>query len=298
MPKFIATVPPYARHLGEIASHPLIGGLRLNTIMPIGESKYEILEKLLHNSNGKKVWVDLKARQLRITKFAYLPYAFVELSHKISVNLPAKIYFKDCVSEIVKIIDGNKLILSKRPYRVVGNGEPVNIIDPSFKVEGFLTNDDKEYINAFKQLGQHNYLLSFFENANDAKELLDIDSEAQIVAKIESRRGMDYVQNEYLPTSGIGLMAARDDLYINMGYSDMHDALKTIIKKDINAVAASKIVTSLEKSQQVSMQDISDIKWLVETGYSNFMLSDGLCFQQETFNNAMKILSKLFQSHG
>jgi pyruvate kinase len=290
----IATVPPYAKHLGEITGHPLINGLRLNTVMPIGESKYQVLEKLLDNSNNKKVWIDLKTRQLRITKFAYLPYSYVEISHKISVNLPAKIYFKDCISEVVRIVDGNKLILAERPYRVVGSGEPVNILDASLKIEGFLTESDKEYIEAFKQLGQHSYMLSFFENSTDADELLAMDNDAEIIAKIESRQGMRFVENDFSESSDIQLMAARDDLFINLGFSSIHTALESIIDKDKNAVAASKILTSLEESAQVSLQDISDLKWLLSAGYSSFMLSDGLCFRQESFRNAMDVLTKLF----
>lgn len=291
---FIATVPPYAKHLGEIIRHPLIGGLRLNTVMPIGESKHQVLEKLLDNANNKKVWLDLKTRQLRITKFAYLPYSYVELSHKISVNLPANIHFKDCVSEIVSIVDGNKLILSERPYRVVGSGEPVNILDASLKIEGFLTESDKEYIEVFKQLGQHSYMLSFFENLNDANDLRAMDNDAEIIAKIESRRGMQFVGNDFSISGGIQLMAARDDLFVNLGFTAIHNALETIIDKDRNAVAASKILTSLEESSQVSLQDISDLKWLMQAGYQNFMLSDGLCFRHESFRNAMQVLSTLF----
>lgn len=289
----IATIPPYARHLSEITSNPLITELRLNTVMPIGESKPMVLEKLLNQSNGKKIWIDLKTRQLRITKFSYLPYSFVELSHKILVNLPAKIYFKDCVSEIASIVDGNKLILYDRPSRVVGSGEPVNILDPSLKIEGFLTEGDQEYVEAFKELGQHSYMLSFFENFDDVQELLSIDKDAEIIAKIESRRGMDFVENRYSTSGGIRLMAARDDLFINLGYENIHRAVSAILKKDPQAIAASKILTSLEEGMQVSMADISDIRWLLNAGYSSFMLSDGLCFRQDSFQRAMDVLTKL-----
>jgi hypothetical protein len=289
----IATIPPYAGHIREITAHPRVTGLRFNTVMPVGEERSVILKNLLSVSEGKELWIDLKTRQLRITGFAYLPYAFVELSHRISVDLPAKIFFKDCISEIVEIVDGNKLILSDRPYRVVGSGEPVNILDPSLKIEGFLTEGDKAYISAATKLGCHNYMLSFFESYSDITEIKSMDSQACIIAKIESKQGFDFVKRGYHPGSGIRLMAARDDLFINLGYQSIHDALVQIVQKDNEAIVASKILTSLEDNQSVSLQDVSDLYWLKHAGYKNLMLSDGLCFRQDSFRKAMEVFGRL-----
>jgi hypothetical protein len=35
----IVTVPPYAPFLEEVAAHPLVAGLRLNTVMPLKGSR-------------------------------------------------------------------------------------------------------------------------------------------------------------------------------------------------------------------------------------------------------------------
>jgi hypothetical protein len=291
--KFIATIPPYVNHVQELANSPYIHELRFNTIMPIGETKEAVVRRLLSLAGEKPIWLDLKTRQLRIAKFAYLPYSFVELSHQISVNLPAKIYFKDCVSEIAQIVDGNKLILSRRPQRVVGSGEPVNILDPSLRIEGFLTEDDKEYIETFKSFGQHNYLLSFFESFDDVAEVLKLDPLAHIIAKIESKRGMEFVRNFYTSGSNIRLMAARDDLYINLGFSEIMSALKEIIQKDKNAIVASHLFTSLENYPSVSLQDISDFNFMQTLGYTSFMLSDGLCFSEKAFRGVLNVLQSV-----
>lgn len=312
--KIMATLAPYVDHRAEVIGHPLVSELRLNTVMPIAETKQELLTRLKNECRGKKLWLDLKTRQLRITKFAYLPYAYVELSHKIKVNLPATIYFKDCTAKIVEIFNGNKLILAERPLRTVGEGEPVNILDPSLEIEKFLTFGDLEYVEAAKKLGLHNYLLSFVEKRQDIVDLLWVDPQATIIAKIESKRGLDFVQTGYksliesqrglyLPQIGyksykkrVQLMAARDDLYINMGEqkTEVLRALATIVKANPQAYCASRLLTSLEEADTVALQDLSDLQLMLLLGFSNFLLSDMLCFRHTAFTKTMAVLSEFF----
>ncbi len=292
----LATIAPYVRHREEIASHPLVGGLRFNTIMPVGEEKTEVLDGLKRIANGKRLWIDLKTRQLRITEFSYLPFAYVTINQKIEVDTPCEIHFKDCVSEIARVVDGNKLILSKRPARVVGAGEPVNILDPSLSIRDFLSENDKAYVKAAKALGIHTYMLSFVEAESDIEELIAEDPEAEVIAKIESTKGLEFVRKEYGQIKNrVRLMAARDDLFINMGYAKPRilGALAEIIKADPRAFAASRILTSLEGSEDVSMGDISDLALCSMLGYSRFLLSDGLCFSENGFSKAVKTLSLL-----
>ncbi len=282
----IATLPPYVRHRDAIASHPAVAALRFNTIMPIGEPKREVLHSLVASCDGKPLFVDLKGRQLRITRFAYLPYAFVEISRPIAVELPARIRFKDGDGEIVRIVDGTKLILAERPPRVVGAGEPVTILDPTLVVDGYLTDDDREYVAAARALGVHDYLLSFVETADDLAELRALDPEARIIAKIESRRGVELVRGGL---AGAGLMAARDDLYLQHGDDPctVLDALEVIIAADPEAVVASRILTSLEDGELPSLADLSDLALMYRMGYRAFMLSDGLCFSERAFRRAI-----------
>ena len=288
----IATLPPYVRHRLEIIRHPSVDALRFNTIMPIGEDRQQVLAELKQACGPKPLWIDLKTRQLRITGFAYLPLAFVDLSHKISVNLPARVCFKDCTSELVRIVNGDRLILAARPARVVGAGEPINILDPSLRIQGFLTNGDREYIEAARGLGLHRYLLSFVEQQEDIEQVLALDPEAEIIAKIESLRGLEFVREAgpTLPT-GVRLMAARDDLYINMGEDPtaIFAALELIIHNDPRAIVASRVLTSLEHDERVSLGDLADLRLMHQLGYRASMLSDGLCFSKKAFRRAMDV---------
>jgi hypothetical protein len=287
----IATLPLLPRYRFDITRHPLVDELRFNTIMPIDVGIPIALKQIQEIAGGKRLWLDLKTRQLRITRFAYLPYDFVELSHSISLSLPAKLYFKDCVADIESIVDGKKLILAERPFRTVGAGEPVNILEPSLKIEGFLTDQDHEYIEAAKSLGIHHYMLSFVEKSEDIEEMRAADPAASIIAKIESPRGLNFVRKEYERYyPDVRLMAARDDLYITMGEEKVEilEALRLILSRDPDAIVASRILTSLLERPEVSMGDLSDLHMLNLMGFKAFMLSDEICRIRDVFRAVMK----------
>ncbi len=294
----IATLPPYVRHNRQIASDPLVDALRFNTVMPLADSKLEVLKRLVDLCQGKPLWLDLKARQLRITEFAYLPYAYVRISRKIRVKTPVKVLFKEELATVVQVVDGDKLILESRPNQIVGAGQPINILDPSLHIEGFLTPGDIEYVEAAKSIGLHRYMLSFAESLTDIQELHALDPDAEIVAKIESVRGLDFVVRDYSAVSSfVRLMAARDDLFINMGTRKVSilDAVKLILDADPHAIAASRILTSLEEAETVSMGDISDLHLLHMLGYRAFMLSDGLCFNPQALANALNVFKSYME---
>lgn len=286
----IATLPLLPRYRYDISRNPLVDGLRYNTVMPLDVDIPTAVRQLVNVAERKPLWIDLKTRQLRITRFAYLPYAYVELSHRISVRLPAMICFKDCTVDIESVVDGDKLILAERPLRVVGAGEPVNILHPSLEIEGFITDRDRSFIMAARDNGIHNYMLSFVEKREDIEELLALDPDASIIAKIESKRGLQFARDVYSDIKApINLMAARDDLYINMGERPVEilEALRLILAKDPDAIVASRLLTSLLEHDDVSMGDISDLHMLHMMGFSSFMLSDEICRIREAFKKVM-----------
>lgn len=291
MLELIATLPPYARHLRAIVDHPAVAALRFNTIMPVAESKRDVLQSLRAACGAKPLWIDLKGRQLRITRFAYLPTAFVDISRKLTVDLPARVVFQDGEAELVRIVDGDRLILGERPPRVVGAGEPIGILDPSLEIEGYLTDDDREYVEAARSLGLHDYLLSFVERASDLAELRALDPDARIIAKIESRRGLDFVRDVFPHLANpwpLRLMAARDDLFIQLEHDvAILDALELIVRADPTAVVASRVLGSLEEKERPSLGDLTDLALMARLGYRSFMLSDGVCFREAAFTRAV-----------
>lgn len=298
----IATLPLYPKYRMDVASHPLVSALRFNTVTPRDTSVQVTADGLLNAVGSKPLWLDLKTRQLRITEFAYLPESYVTINHKISVKTPSMVYFKDCASQLEAVLDGDKLLLT-RPERIVGRGEPINILDDSLHVDGFLTEQDQEYIDAFSHRGQHRYMLSFVQSSRDCEILWQLDPQAEIIAKIEDRRGLRFVANEYpfMPRKP-RLMLAADDLYINLGENktDMLIALRQVIAADPSAIAASRILTSLLDSegkhpQDVSLGDLTYLWFLESLGYQTIMLSDEICRVRSVFARVMEVYGQYYE---
>lgn len=289
----IVTVPPYAPFIQEVVRHKIVSGLRLNTVMPVKEPLENLLKRLQDLSEGKKLWIDLKGRQLRTVGYATPPFTDVRISHKISVKTPVTAYFGNGKESATIVgVEENRLIFLEGPKRVVGPGESINIVDPTLVIQGYFTKRDLAYIEASKNIGSHNYMLSFVESEADIAELYRHDDKADIVAKIESINGLDFVENNY--KQNCRLMAARGDLYIEVERPHkILEAVEKIIQKDKEAIVASRILSSLAVSAEPSCEDISDVAYLIKTGYKTLMLGDEVCLKRESVIGALNLLEAI-----
>ncbi|MFH1173586.1 MAG: pyruvate kinase [archaeon] len=284
----IATLPSASKTslIERMYSHPLLDGARYNVGMRETHSTEEIVQHLkeIAEQHKKKLWMDLKGRQLRITKWADPTYGDIELSHEIAVDLPATIVFRGSDQSRIVSIAENRIVVDPDPKYALGAGQAVNILGKNFSIKGsYLTEHDKHFILAAKKEGIHDYMLSFVERNEDIAEVLALDPEARCVLKIESLPGLAYVREKYTFADG-QLMAARDDLLVHIGEnkSAMLPALDLIIRKDPEAIAASQLFTSLLEGR-LSMPDVADVKLLHEMRYKHFMLSDEVshkCFTE------------------
>lgn len=301
----IVTMPPYAPFIDDVVKHPFVRGLRLNTAMEIKEEEGEIeriVRRFQDKMEDKDLYLDLKCRQLRIKSYGNPPFTKIELTHSISVDTPVTAYFDDGREYATVLeVEKNKLFMQEGPKRRVGPGESVNIPHPSLKVAGYLTEKDKEYIKAGSKLGVHQYMLSFFEQQEDEKELLLLDPKAEPIYKIESLKGLQYVTKDF--SGKRRLMAGRGDLFVELSNSTSSkphhiiEAMETIVRKDAKAIAASRILTSFSKSYMPDCQDISDIDSLVRMGYRTIMLGDDVCQEQESVLSALNLLAEMEKSY-
>ena len=275
--RLIATLPNIhnKNEVIEMLSNPYISEVRLNSGVNDLLTEKEIVEllKSLEEKYHKKIWIDLKGRQLRITSWADPYYDAIELNHQIELEYPAKIYFRGSNEAEIVHTRGNKIFLDKPPEKAVGKGQSVNIIAKSLAIKGYLTEKDKLLIEESKKVGLNSYMASFVESLDDLSEILSLNPKADIISKIESLKGIELIlQNNYLH-----LMAARDDLYIETGRNiRMLRYLKEIIKRDPSAICASKIFSSLNNSNSVSLSDYEDLELMHSYGYRNYMLGDDI----------------------
>ena len=275
----IATLPNLNRidKVKEILKNQNICGARFNTgvncLMNIPEVIYTLKE--LSNMYGKPIWIDIKGRQLRITKWADPSYEAIELNHNVEIVYPAKIYFRNGTSTDIVRTKGNKIIVDPIPKSAVGAGQSVNIIAKDLEILGYLTESDKEYLQSCNEIGMNNIMASFVESESDIKEIIKYLPNANITSKIESLKGIKYILENNEEKS---LMAARDDLYIESGMNaNILRYLKYIIEKDPNAICASRIFTSLERQNYIDFSDYTDLELMYSLGYRKFMLCDNIC---------------------
>jgi len=299
--KVYLTLEAGRQYSQQILQSPLIEGVRWNTGAPTLEMKIKVLKDFQRNIYPIKGWVDLKTRELRITKKATVPYDYLELNHKIEVETPTAMYYNEGKNVVIikDVFDENKLIV-KLPDNFTGNetikfgeGASINIPDGSLKINRYLTQTDKKYIEAAKHIGLHNYLLSFVETTEDIKDLLKLDPDANIIAKIESKKGLHFVENEFEQVkNNVRLLVARADLYIELDRPhEILGALRLIIKKDPNAIAASRLLESFIDLKSIpSCADFTDLGFLLEIGYKTFLLGDDLCQNEEFLQSALGVL--------
>lgn len=296
MTKAIVTMPPYAPYMEEVLKHPVVSAIRLNTVMPVKESLEEVLKRMDSEAEkyGKDLWIDLKCRQLRVKTFGVPPFTEIELTHNIKVDTPVRAYFSDGKDYATVLeVDNNRLIMQEGPGRVVGPGESVNIPDESLEIDGFFTETDKRYIESAAKVGVHNYMLSFVEKKEDIDALYELDKEANVIAKIESCKGLDYAEN-----SEVRLMAARGDLYVEMEMPHLVvEAVEKIVRNDPDAVVASRIFNSLVESYQPSCEDLGDVDNLLRMGYRTFMFGDNICMRRDSIISGLNLFQLMSEKY-
>ena len=301
-PSAIVTIPPYAPFIREVAKHPVVSGLRLNTVMPIKkkDSLEDVLKRIQDQSEGKTIWIDLKCRQLRTMGYWAPPFTEVQLSHEIKVNTPVKAYFRDkqdCATLVG--VEGNRLIFLEGPRRVVGPGESVTILDPSLEIKDYLTRLDKKYLVAGPAVGIHTYMASFVEQPSDRIDIRSYDPKAMVAEKIESKKGIEYVQ-EVFPTlnnENVILMLARGDMFLEAPMPhDILKYMKLVIQKDPHAICASRIFDSFKNSYEPTCPDITDAAYIMSLGYKNLMLGDEICQARDSVLSALNLMEAVIET--
>lgn len=292
----LVTLPPYADFLDEVASHPMVAGLRLNTVMPLRGEPREALERLA--GPGRPLWVDLKGRQLRVVGAAIPPYTEIVVSHEVEVPTPVDAWLSDGrESARVVAVDGRRLILQDGPRRLVGPGESLNLVHPDLRIRGTLTDTDRAYLGAMGELGLTRVMLSFTEEASDVQEVRGLLPGAEVVCKIESRRGLSFARRE--GASQGRLMAARGDLYVEVGAPHrLLGALREVLAADPQAFVASRLFPSLAAGPVPEAQDLTDVAWLLGLGYRTFMLGDEVCLRRDSTLAALNCLRAVTRELG
>jgi hypothetical protein len=288
----IVTVPPYAPFAEEVARHPLVAGLRLNTVMPVKGPLEPVLERLA--GLGPPLWVDLKGRQLRVVGPAMPPFTDVRVSHPVRLSAPVDAFLNDGRERArIAAADGDRLIFEDGPRRLIGPGESINVVDPSLEILGTLTDTDQRYLAAMRALGLRRVMLSYAELASDVAEIEAALPGAEVILKIESQRGLELAASPERPPCR--LMAARGDLYVEVAQPHrIIGALRQVIAADPEAIVASRLFLSLARGDVFpEAVDICDAAFLITLGYRTLMLGDIVCLTRDAAMASLQLLEAI-----
>ena len=287
----LATLP--AAHqtplIRQILGSPSVAGARFNVGARSPWSPRETLERVAAEAEraGKRLWVDLKGRQLRIVQWAVPTFGDIVLNHEIEVELPARIVFRGGESSEIVEVRGNRVFVDPPPANAVGQGQAVNVHARRLEVKGYLTEEDEEYLDACASLGILDVMLSFVEGPGDVEAVRNLLPGVRPVLKIESPAGLEFVRSAGpAGLAGCRLMAARDDLMVNLGGSpggnpaEMLPALEELVAIDPETILASRVFQGVEQKGTPSLADFCDVRLMETLGYRTFLLSDGLCLRR------------------
>ncbi len=303
--EIIPTVEHETSYIDSVLHDSLVSGIRINTGHNDFWKKAEYKIRELKGKTdyvNKDLWMDLKGRELRIMQSQNnnKKEQWIKMNHKIKVNTPCEMYFNDgrACTEITKVMGKNMRINSPVPV-IFGKGTPINIPDNSLEIKDYYTKNDKKIIELANKNNIHNYMISFVEKGSEIEELLKYDKKANIVAKIESKKGMSFVKNIYPSYDNkVRLMAARGDLYVELERPHhLINALEDIIEADSDAILASRICTSVTKNDLMpSCTDLTDISYAMSLGYNSFLLGDELREEEKYVMRTIGIIREIIKN--
>jgi len=289
-------------HYKRFAQDERLGAIRINSAMMFAEEMEGELSTALSVPNSVPTYFDLKGRQLRIRAARkHDSYYELELNHPISVDTPTSVLFKGGTQEamLFKIEPGKEpndpqrlIVVPDGRLDILIPGESLVIRDDSFKVLGkFFPDYEIERIKLVASRGWTKYVLSYVESQRDIDMFREyVGNDVEVVAKIESRKGLEWVARGFKPQDNLRLMTARGDLYIEVPKPhEMLEAQRLIVEKDPHAVVGSRILLTCCKGPVPEANDFSELAWLYDIGYRTMMLCDDLCIDETLLARAINV---------
>jgi len=248
------------------------------------------------------LWFDAKGRQLRVEEsISHADHLELVLNHRIDLPLPHPIIFKagEDWATVERITEGNRLHMKADgfpKYRVKA-GDSIHFRDEHLTIRDskLFTNDEVEKIQAAYKMGHRKFYLSYVEQQRDLEEFQElVGKDSEIILKIESKKGLQFVQRDFCKQPNVRLMAARGDLYVEVDHPhDILAAQRLIIAMDRDALVGSRMMLSLFNNTVPSCSDICEIGLLRSIGYRSFLLCDDLCKEGKALGRAVATFEAL-----
>ncbi len=306
--KILATIGP-ATDSKEMIKKLIIAGVngcRLNFSHGTDQQKLAKI-KLIRESSlelGKPIAIvqDLQGPKIRLGRFNndrpltvkknqtlildydqnknHLPIQY-NLASKVKVG--QKLYLVDgrIKAEIVEIVSPTAIKIKIANNGQIESNKGINLPDTDFDGDIITTKDLRDI--AFGASQDFDYVaLSFVQTAADIQNLRQIllshGSDAQIIAKIETKQAIDPANLESIIEQADGVMIARGDLAIEAGAEVVpviqNKIIKLARKHDKIAIVATQMLASMVDQPQPTRAEASDIATAVMEAADAVMLSE------------------------
>lgn len=290
----LVTLWPSFPHFPRFAEDPRIAAIRLNSAMMSNPELDTELTKIQASPGTVPLYFDVKGRQPRVIEV--IPnknHLDLRLNHTVQVTTPCTVLFKGGVDDALLDHleeDGRRLVFQGGPRYTVKAGESLYLRDPNLQIKGNLfIPEEVTKIEKCRAAGFKRYFLSYVEQESDVDQFLElVGHDCEVWLKIESMRGLTYVEEHFRKLDNLVLVAARGDLYVEIDRPHMiAKALKLIVEKDPEACVGSRILLSISDGPVPSCADFLELAWLYEHGYRRFMLCDELCLREAPLSAAV-----------
>jgi hypothetical protein len=303
--KFHVTLWPNFSHFPRFATDPRVQGIRLNSAMVSASEMDDKFQAAIRFAEVP-LWFDVKGMQMRVKEVVsdhHTDHLEFILNRPVKVKTPCAVYFKagEDAAKLVEIRDGTHFIFEGGPRFEVRAGESIHILQDDFEALGepFLPHEI-EKIELVKSFGITRWYLSYTYDQKHVDEFREmIGDEADLILKIENKEGMNYA-SRFKPNDRTHLMIARGDLFVELNQAhEILSACREIIRVDPEAFVGSRMLLSLiEKPGKPykpipSASDLSELAWLHDIGFRNFLLCDELCLKENMLSAATNVFNSV-----
>lgn len=304
--KILATIGPATNN--KEAIHELVkagvNGFRLNFSHGSTEDRDQQIEwirsypqkpiAILQDLQGPKIRLGNLKSDIQVTEGDEVTLEFdIEHDGKLHIPVQYNLAEKVKVGETIYIFDGKvrtividipnskAIVVKVENDGVLMSRKGINLPDTDFGGD-ILTPKDLEDIEYGAKVDVDYVALSFVQSADDVRNLRQIllshESNAMIIAKIETKAAIEHDALEKIVKASDGVMVARGDLAVEAGAEIVPIIQRRIIalcrKHGKISIVATQMLASMVDSPEPTRAEVSDVATAVILGADTVMLSD------------------------
>ena len=203
------------------------------------------------------------------------------LAEKVKVGEPIYIFDGKVKSEVVELVSDRAVRIKVLNDGVIRQKKGLNLPDTDMGGD-IITEKDLRDIE-FGATQDIDYVaLSFVQSAEDIHNLrqvlLSLNSDAQVIAKVETKHAIQPETLEEIVKASDGIMVARGDLAVEVGAEVVPVVQQQIVdlcrKNGKLVIVATQMMISMVDNPEPTRSEVSDVAHAVMQGADTVMLSD------------------------